>query len=88
LIVLQQGSLRVGSAVIPVQYLGAAFVISNQDAFAERGRNLNPRAFTRFQIGVNQLVKIEITDLEDPTPYWLISTRNPELLVSFLRKVS
>ena len=30
------------------------------------------------------MVKIDITDPSDPTPYWLTSTRRPEELVAAL----
>jgi hypothetical protein len=88
LISINQTSLRVGNAVIEASYLGVVSVVETHEAFVERGRNLNPKAYTRFQIGVNQLVKIEIQDEADPTPYWLVSTRNPELVKSFLQKIS
>ena len=88
LISINQDSLRVGKALIEVNYLGAVSVVESQQAFVERGRNLNPKAYTRFQIGVNQLVKIDIQDEADPTPYWLVSTRNPELVKSFIQKIS
>jgi hypothetical protein len=47
---------------------------------------LDTRAFTRFQIGVKSLVKIELVDPQDPTPYWLIATRNPEVLAGLINK--
>jgi len=88
LIEINETSLRVDKAVIEANYLGMVRVVETKEAFVERGRNLNPKAYTRFQIGVNQLVKIEIQDQADPTPYWLVSTRNPELVKSFLQKIS
>jgi hypothetical protein len=35
---------------------------------------------------VKTAIKIPITDAEDPTPYWLISTRNPDKLAELLKK--
>jgi hypothetical protein len=88
LISIRADLLQVGKAAIPTKFLGAAHVVKTQEAFVERGRNLNPLAFTKFQIGVNQMTKVEIRDLADPTPYWLFSTRNPELVASYLKKIS
>lgn len=88
LIQINQGSLSVGRATIEAKYLGVVTPIEPSQAFIERGRNLNHMAYRRFQIGVNQLVKITINDTADPTPYWLISTRNPELVKSYLEKIS
>jgi Protein of unknown function (DUF3093) len=34
---------------------------------------------------VDPVVRIEITDPSDRTPYWLTSTRNPDRLLAALR---
>lgn len=86
LIALNQQTLSIGQASIETKYLGIAEVVSPQEAFLERGVKLDSRAFTKFQIGVKQLVKIEILDKQDPTPYWLIATRNPEVLAGLINK--
>jgi hypothetical protein len=86
LIALDQQTLSIGQASIETKYLGKAEVVSPQEAFLERGVKLDSRAFTKFQIGVKQLVKIEIQDKQDPTPYWLIATRNPEVLAGLINK--
>jgi hypothetical protein len=87
-IYLSQQDLRVGTAVIPVAELGEAFVIEGAEGFQERGQKLNPRAYIKFQIGVRGLAKVEIQDPNDPTPYWLFSTRKPEQLVAALKKLT
>ena len=86
LIALNQQTLSIGQASIETKSLGKAEVVSPQEAFLERGVKLDSRAFTKFQIGVKQLVKIEIQDKQDPTPYWLIATRNPEVLAGLINK--
>jgi hypothetical protein len=35
---------------------------------------------------VDAVVRLEIIDPMDPTPYWLISTRNPEMFLAALRE--
>jgi hypothetical protein len=62
-------NLRVGKANLPLAVLGETLTIARKDAFNERGRNLNPAAFFRFQIGVRGLIKIQVNDAADPTPY-------------------
>jgi hypothetical protein len=86
LISLTKHTLSIGQASIETKYLGKAEVVSPENAFLERGAKLDSRAFTKFQIGVKQLVKIEIQDKQDPTPYWLIATRNPEVLAGLINK--
>ena len=76
--------LQVSRAVIATKHLGLAYVVERQDQFSERGQKLSTLAYTRFQIGVKGLVKIEIVDESDPTPYWLVATRHPEVLAGYL----
>lgn len=87
LISLTDSTLSIGKVSIETKYLGKAEVVDSQSAFQERGIKLDSRAFTKFQIGVKQLVKIEITDSADPTPYWLIATRNPEVIAGLVNKL-
>lgn len=77
-------SLRVGRARIERTHLGVAVVIEEQNAFAERGHRLDARAYTCFQSSVRTMVKVNIMDESDPTPYWLFSTRQPELVAQAL----
>ncbi len=80
------GQLSVGKAHIPVDVLGEVREVEPAHRFAERGPNLDSRAHVRFQVGVKGLVRIQLQDDADPTPYWLISTRRPVELVDALRK--
>jgi len=82
---IADGRLRVGKASIGLEYVGAASAFTGVHAVAERGPNLDARAWTRFRAGIGPVVRLEIVDDADPTPYWLFSTRRPELLVSALR---
>jgi hypothetical protein len=83
-ILLTEHTLQVSRAAISVDHLGSTSVINRQDQFSERGQKLSTMAYTRFQIGVKGLVKIEIADESDPTPYWLVATRHPEVLAGYL----
>lgn len=76
------GELRVGKAHIPLKFLTDGRAIETEFRFAERGPGLDSRAFVRFQVGVKPLVRFENTDADDPTPYWLFSTRKPERLLA------
>jgi hypothetical protein len=85
---LSRISLRVGKANLPLAVLGETFTIAEQDAFNERGKHLNPAAFVRFQIGVRGLIKIQVNDKADPTPYLLFSSRRPQQLAELLKKLT
>lgn len=77
-------TLKAKNAVIERKFLGEVTVIPKTEVFEELGQRLDARAWLAIQASVKGLVKVEITDPEDPTPYWLISTRNPEVLAKEL----
>jgi hypothetical protein len=45
-----------------------------------RGPGINPLAFLALRFWVKGGIKITLKDPKDPTPYWLVSTKNPEKL--------
>jgi hypothetical protein len=79
-----KSDLRVGKVTIPRNFIGQPQAVGKSEIFAERGPNLDPAAHKVFQGSVKTAVKIPVTDPEDPTPYWLVSTRNPTKLVELL----
>ena len=85
--VIQVGSsfLEVGRAKIPRNLLGNIEEIRKDKIFSERGPNLNPGAYKVFQGTVKTALKIAVNDPNDPTPYWIISTRKPAQLATLLK---
>lgn len=85
--VIQVGSsfLKVGRAKIPRYLLGKIEEIAKNQIFSERGPNLNPAAYKVFQGTVKTALKIYVNDPNDPTPYWIISTRKPTQLANALK---
>jgi hypothetical protein len=79
------GELRVGEAHIPLALLGEVEVIGPDQRRAAMGRELDPAAFVLHRGWVKPMVRVRVTDPEDPTPYWLVSTRHPERLVAALK---
>jgi hypothetical protein len=84
-IVVTGSTLRVGRATIERRFLGSAAAFRGKEATAERGPRLNGLAFMCFRGWVDPVVRIEITDPSDRTPYWLTSTRHPEQLLAALQ---
>jgi hypothetical protein len=78
--------LTVARVTISRDLIGEPLAIGKHEIFAERGPNLDPAAHKVFQGSLKTAVKIPIIDPDDPTPYWLVSTRNPGKLVELLRK--
>ncbi|KOV79218.1 alanine rich transmembrane protein [Nocardia sp. NRRL S-836] len=79
------GELRVGEAHIPLSLLGEVEVIGPDGRRAAMGRELDPAAFVLHRGWVKHMVRVRVTDPEDPTPYWLVSTRHPERLAAALK---
>jgi hypothetical protein len=85
-IVVSKTELWVGKVAISRDLIGDTQVIPKEEIFEERGPKLDPAAHKVFQGTVKTAIKIRITDPDDPTPYWLVSTRNPVKLAEVLKK--
>ena len=48
------------------------------------GRQLDPAAFLVTHTWIPTMVLLVLDDPDDPTPYWLVSTRHPEALLDSL----
>ena len=84
-ILLTEKELRVGKAHINREFIGSVSAYSGNYAVAARGTELDARAWIFLRGWINPVVRVDITDPNDPTPYWLFSTRRPEELVAALR---
>lgn len=76
--------LQVGRAQIERKYLGAVEAFSGTEATAQRGTELHGKAYLCIRGWISPVVRINIDDADDPTPYWLTSTRRPEQLKAAL----
>lgn len=78
------GQLRVGQAHLPLDVIAKAAVVPATAKSAALGRQLDPLAFVQHRTWVKTMVLIVLDDPDDPTPYWLVSTKRPDDLVSAL----
>lgn len=72
--------LRAGNAKIELSFLESA---TSMDTVATReliGPKANAAAFHLIRPYLKKSVLINFDDPKDPTPYWLLQTRKPELL--------
>jgi hypothetical protein len=83
-ITVTANTVRVGRASIDRKFVGSVQAFRKAEATAERGPRLNGLAYMCFRGWIDPVVKIEITDPADRTPYWLASSRRPDELVSAL----
>lgn len=79
------GELRAGDAHIPLDLLGEAEIIPPEDRRKAMGPHLDPAAYVVHRGWVKPLVRVRVTDPDDPTPYWMISTRRPDELVAAIK---
>ncbi|HLS34423.1 MAG TPA: DUF3093 domain-containing protein [Brevibacterium sp.] len=83
-VVVTDESFVAGPARIERSFITAVSGHDAQDAFAQRGHQLDVRAFLVLRPWVKPVVRVEIDDPADPTPYWLVSTRHPQELAAVL----
>jgi len=86
-----EDELIAGNARIPLTLVGEPVAFHGEDASLERGRRLDARAWLLIRGWIKPVVKVPVLDADDPAPYWLLSTRNPDQLVRVLgeaRRVS
>ena len=76
---------RAGRAHLPRTLVGEVAGFEGAEATTQRGPKLDARAWTLFRGYVRGVVKVEVQDPADPTPYWLVSVRNPSAVVAALR---
>jgi hypothetical protein len=73
-----------GRAKLPISAIGDVRAFTGAEAILQRGQKLDARAWLLIRGWIAPVVTIAITDAEDPTPYWLVSTRRPQQLVAAL----
>lgn len=76
--------LRAGKAFLEAEHLGR---VESLDAAATRsalGPELRADAWLLHRPWVHTAVRVEVNDDADTTPYWVVSTRNPEELAAAL----
>ncbi len=83
-IVVTDAELQVGKARIERVHLGETTGFRGDAAREQRGPRLHGLAYTVIRGWITPVVRIQLTDERDRTPYWLTSSRRPEQLVAAL----
>jgi len=86
IIEVEDGTLRVGTARIDLAFVGETREFRGEDARHEKGPGAHGLAWMSLRPWIDPVVKITVTDSDDPTPYWLVSTRYPQELMSAVGK--
>lgn len=76
--------LWAGQAHLPITAISRSAEIAQSAKSAALGRQLDPAAFVLHRPWVGPMVLVVLDDPDDPTPYWLVSCRHPERVLSAL----
>lgn len=74
------GELWVGDAHLPLRFIEDVEVVPPQEKRRALGPELDPAAFMVHRSWVRTSVRVWLNDPDDPTPYWVVSTRRPAQL--------
>jgi hypothetical protein len=75
---VNDGEVVAGAAHVPLRHVGAVTPLDPEQTRRARGPEADANAFLVLRPWVATAVRVEITDPADPTPYWLVSTREPQ----------
>jgi hypothetical protein len=78
--------LWAGQAHLPLRYIEDAEVITHAEKQRALGRELDPAPFVLHRPWVRTAVRLWLDDPDDPTPYWVVSTRHPAKLVELVKQ--
>jgi len=77
--------LWAGQAHLPLSVVARSAAVPRSAKSAALGRQLDPAAYVLHRTWVGPMVLVVLDDPEDPTPYWLVSSRHPDRVLSALR---
>ena len=76
--------LWAGQAHLPVTVIARSAEIPRSAKSAALGRQLDPAAYVLHRAWVGPMILVVLDDPDDPTPYWLVSCRHPDRVLSAL----
>jgi hypothetical protein len=77
--------LWAAQAHLPVTVISRSAEVPRSAKSAALGRQLDPAAYVMHRAWVGPMALVVLDDPDDPTPYWLVSCRHPERVLSALR---
>ncbi|GAT09795.1 alanine rich membrane protein [Mycolicibacterium novocastrense] len=77
--------LWAGPAHLPANVITRSAEVPRTAKSAALGRQLDPAAYVVHRAWVGPMVLVVLDDPDDPTPYWLVSCRQPERVLAALR---
>lgn len=84
-LVVSGGEIRVRGAHLPLRFVSGVVALDAATLRRVVGREGDPAAFISIRPWIGPGVQLWVEDPQDPTPYWVVSTRHPQELVKALR---
>jgi hypothetical protein len=79
------GELRIRGAHLPLEFVTGAVALDEPTLRRVVGREGDPAAFVSIRPWIGPGVQLWLDDPDDPTPYWVVSTRRPQRVVELIR---
>jgi hypothetical protein len=77
--------LTIRGAHLSLDYVSNAVALDARTLRRVIGREGDPRAFVAIRPWIGPGVQVQLDDPDDPTPYWIVSTRHPDRVATLLR---
>jgi hypothetical protein len=82
---ISDGELRIRGAHLPLADISGAVALDAPTLRRVVGREGDPAAYVSIRPWIGPGVQVWLDDVDDPTPYWVVSSRHPEEVVRLLR---
>ena len=79
---VRDGEVWAGNAHLPIGLISRAAAVPAEAKSAAMGRQLDPAAFVYHKGWIKTMVVLVLDDPDDPTPYWMLSTRHPDKILA------
>jgi hypothetical protein len=79
------GELRIRGAHLPLDAVSGAVALDDRTLRRVVGREGDPAAFISIRPWIGPGVQLWLDDPDDPTPYWVVSSRHPSQVVALVR---
>jgi hypothetical protein len=73
-------NFRAGRARLPLRFVGEVRLLDAAGSKRARSTDAHARAYFQLRAGIGASILVEVTDPDDPHPYWQVSTRQADKL--------
>jgi hypothetical protein len=77
--------LRVRGAHLPLRYVSGCVALDATTLRRVIGREGDPASYLAIRPWIGPGIQLWLDDPDDPTPYWIVSTRHPRRVADLLR---